>query len=427
MELFWQQQKKVFSSSATGVRFHADNRVLFVIGILLCYGLCYGFLKNRSCVNQLLSVLHAIGEALDKNIQSDLIYLDFTKAFDSVDHSILLASSAKITPFMELFWQQQKKMFSSSATGVRFHADNRVLFVIGILLCYGLCYGFLKNRSCVNQLLSVLHAIGEALDKNIQSDLIYLDFAKAFDSVDHSILLAKLNAYGVSGPLFAWFTDYLTGRAQRVVVEGAASKWAPVTSGVPQGSLLGPILFTIFINDLPDEVVGRVRVALYADDTKLYKSVTSVCDCQSLQTTLGNLNSWSKHNRIKFNTSKCKSLTVTRKKFPLVHEYTLDSAQLEHVSTEKDLGVHITSSLSWKPHIHAITAKANKLLGLLKRTCPLITDVTVQRTLFLSLVKSQLRHASLLPRSSHPKGPSRASTTPCHPLDFTNSGGRGLL
>ena len=107
---------------------------------------------------------------------------------------------------------------------------------------------------------------------------------------------------------------------------------------------------------------------MYADDTKLYKSITSICDCQSLQITLGNLNSWSKHNRIKFNT--CKSLTVSRKKSPLVHEYTLDSAQLERVSSEKDLGVHITSSLSWKPHIHAITAKANKHVGLLKRTCP---------------------------------------------------------
>lgn len=98
--------------------------------------------------------------------------------------------------------------------------------------------------------------------KNIQSELIYTDFAKAFDSLDHLILLAKLKVYGVSGPLFAWFTDYLTGRAQRVLVEGAASKWAPVTSTVPQRSLSGPLLFTIFINDLPDKVVGGVRAAL---------------------------------------------------------------------------------------------------------------------------------------------------------------------
>ena len=158
--------------------------------------------------------------------------------------------------------------------------------------------------------------------------------------------------------------------------------------------------------------------------------ITSICDCQSLQTTLGNLNSWSKHNRIKFNTSKCKSLTVTRKKSPLVHEYTLDSAQLERVSTEKDLGVHITSSFSWKLHIHAITAKANKLLGLLKRTSPLITDVTVRRTLHLSLVKSQLCYATQVwsPAQVTLKAhANRVSTTPRHPLDFTNSGGSGLL
>ncbi|PFX23172.1 putative RNA-directed DNA polymerase from transposon X-element [Stylophora pistillata] len=199
-------------------------------------------------------------------------------------------------------------------------------------------HGFMKNRLCVTQLLSVLHAIGEALDKNIQLDLIYLDFAKAFDSVDHLILLAKLKAYGVSGPRFAWFTDYLAGRAQRVIVEGA-SKWAPVTSGVPQGSLLGPLLFTIFIDDLPDEVVGGVRAALYADDTKLYKSVSSICDCQSLKTTLGNLNNWSKRNRIKFNTSNCKSFTVTNKKSPLVHEYTLDSALNLSASPPKKIWV----------------------------------------------------------------------------------------
>lgn len=99
-------------------------------------------------------------------------------------------------------------------------------------------HGFIRNRSCVTQLLSVLHSIGEVLDKNIQSDVLYLDFAKAFDSVDHAILIEKLKWYGVTGNLLEWFTDYLRDRSPRVVIEGVASKRSTVTSSVPQGSIL---------------------------------------------------------------------------------------------------------------------------------------------------------------------------------------------
>ena len=116
--------------------------------------------------------------------------------------------------------------------------------------------------------------------------MIYLDFAKAFDTVDHSVLLKKLRLYEVKGELFCWFKDYLFERTQRVVLKGAASHWSPVTSGVPQGSILGPLLFTLFINDLPDEATDGVKTALYADDTKLYRNVSSTEHCHLIQVTL---------------------------------------------------------------------------------------------------------------------------------------------
>ena len=132
-----------------------------------------------------------------------------------------------------------------------------------------------------------------------------------------------------------------------MVLDGVASQWAPVTPSVPQGSLLGPLLFTIFINDLLGETVGEVRAALYADDTKLYKNVSSVSDCLSLQTTLANLNDWSKGNNINFNTSKCKTLTVTQKKTPPdLRIHPEQQTKLVRVSAEKDLGVTITCTLS---------------------------------------------------------------------------------
>ena len=150
-------------------------------------------------------------------------------------------------------------------------------------------------------------------------------------------------------------------------MDGATSQWAPVTFGVPQGSLLGPLLFVIFINDLADVAVGDVFTSLYADDTKVYSNINTIDDCISMQKTLANMDTWTRDNNIRFNASKCKALTITRKKSPLDFIYKLDNVELERVSTEKDVGVNITNSLTWNTHIHSITAKANKLLGLLKR------------------------------------------------------------
>ena len=154
------------------------------------------------------------------------------------------------------------------------------------------------------------------------------------------------------------------------------------------------MLFVLFINVLPDVIPEDSEAALYADDTKTFQQITSEVDAQHLQQTLTDLTTWSSINNIKFNETKCKVLTVSRKKQPITFNYHISSTNLHRVQEEKDLGVIITWNLSWDSHIHKITAKANKLLGLLRRTCPCLTDVSIRRTLYLSLVKSQLCYAS---------------------------------
>ena len=134
-------------------------------------------------------------------------------------------------------------------------------------------HGFIRVRSCTTQLLEFMEDISEAMDNGEEIDVIYLDFCKAFDKVPHLHLLKKILSYGIQGKVYGWIKDFLTNRVQRVVVNGSESDWSDVTSGIPQGSVLGPILFLIYINDLPDVV--EVLMKLFADDAKLYHTVTN--------------------------------------------------------------------------------------------------------------------------------------------------------
>ena len=248
---------------------------------------------------------------------------------------------------------------------------------------------FLHERSCVTQLLSTLHHIGQLLDRNTQTDVFFIVFAKAFDSVDHGILLKKLKSYGISGNIYNLFNNCLHGRTQRVVLEVAASKWSPVTSGVPQGSILGPVLFPLFINNLPDVMPPETSTTLYADDTKLYRTVTSLEDCSYLQEALFCADKWSKVSNINFNSSKCKVLTLSRRKSPFVSNYHPGPTQLIRVDCKVDLGITVSYNLSWNKHIALIVAKANKMLGLLRRTCLMLVNQDARRTLYQSLVNSR--------------------------------------
>ena len=153
-------------------------------------------------------------------------------------------------------------------------------------------HGFRSGRSCVTNLLETLDYIGAILDRAGQVDCVYLDMSKAFDKVRHDLLMEKLRDAGLGGNLLTWFCAYLYGRRQRVTILGATSRNLPVTSGVPQRSILGPALFLLYVNNLPNSILNS-KVAMFADDTKVYKAVISEDDSAALQQDLDNLSSWS--------------------------------------------------------------------------------------------------------------------------------------
>ena len=223
-------------------------------------------------------------------------------------------------------------------------------------------HGFIPGKSCVTQLVEVIDYIGSLLDSGKQTDVIYLDMSKAFDKVQHSLILDKLRQYNISGNLLNWFTSYLRGRRQRVTVLGATSKERKVTSGVPQGSILGPVLFLLYVNDLP-KTVNTSKVAYFADDTKILKQVDNLQDTAGLQNDIISLNGWATDNGLTFNQMKCKCQRITRKKTPVEYPYALNGSVLAAANQEKDLGVWVSNELCWKKQVVEQTSKANKLLG----------------------------------------------------------------
>ena len=192
-------------------------------------------------------------------------------------------------------------------------------------------------------MLDALEYIGRILDQGGQVDTIYLDMSKAFDRINHQKLLHKLTNSGIGGNLLKWFQSYLTGRRQRVVVIGATSDPLPVCSGVPQGSILGPALFLLYVNNLPD-VIKSSQVSMFADDTKVFSTIRSQDDVKSLQADLLNLEHWSCVSGLTFNQSKCKHQRKTRKILPVTSSYELGNHLIE--TTEVDLEKTSVSSNS---------------------------------------------------------------------------------
>ena len=252
-------------------------------------------------------------------------------------------------------------------------------------------HGFRKQRSCETQLISIIHDLTSNLDKCGQTDVILLDFAKAFDKVPHQRLLYKLKNVGIDDKTLRWINAFLSDRTQQVVIDGALSKTGHVTSGVPQGSVLGPTMFIIYINDLPENILSNVR--LFADDTILYKNINSIDDCKTLNTDLSKLQQWEERWLMEFNVKKCHVLKVTNKKSPINYQYYLHNERLSEVDSAKYLGLHLTKNLKWDHHISKITSKANKVSSFLLRNlkgCP----QSVQVQCFKSMVRPILEYAN---------------------------------
>lgn len=225
-------------------------------------------------------------------------------------------------------------------------------------------HGFVPGRSCVTQLLTVMEAWTEMLDKGTPIDVVYLDFKKAFDSVPHLRLLSKLETYGICGQIKEWIADFLQGRCQRVRVNDELSDWTKVRSGVPQGSVLGPTMFVLCINDLPDGLQGSVKI--YADDTKLYGKASTKDDLCSIQSDLDALMEWSNTWQMHFNTQKCKVLHIGPGN--VKHIYALGDDVLEATSEEKDLGILIDDELKFHNHVAYAVKKANGVLSCIRRS-----------------------------------------------------------
>ena len=256
--------------------------------------------------------------------------------------------------------------------------------------------GFQSGKSTVTALLAVTHDWFKALESRHNVCSVFFDLRKAFDSVPHRLLLEKLNTYALDSHILSWLHSYLAERKQHVVVGGASSPDSPVLSGVPQGSVLGPLLFLIYIDDVSSLQLSENSVLnLYADDMLLYKQIKCSEDYQQLQMDIDKISSWVDHNNLSLNPAKCKTMLLSRKR-NLSHppQLLLNEAPLEQVEAFKYLGVLISSDLSWSRHIDSICAKGKRLIGLLYRRFS--TNVSSERLLemYKYLVRPHLEYAA---------------------------------
>ena len=252
-------------------------------------------------------------------------------------------------------------------------------------------HGFRKKHSTESQLIITLEKVARTLDSNCQTDMLILDFSKAFDTVPHQRLLNKIDYYGVRTKTKRWITTWLTTRSQCVVVDGETSDSVHVDSGVPQGTVLGPLMFLLHINDIGDNITSTIK--LFADDCLLFRPIRTAEDTKALQDDLTKLSEWTDVWQMQFNAKKCYTMHIHKKKNPIIHNYIMGEETLKTVSSQAYLGVELHEKLSWKPHIASVTAKASRTLGFIRRNLGQLSTAVKQQA-YTSLVRPQLEYAA---------------------------------
>ena len=243
-------------------------------------------------------------------------------------------------------------------------------------------HGFRRGRSCTTNLLEFWDYVTGQIDKGVPVDAIYLDLRKAFDTVPHKRLLLKLHAYGIEGKILEWIKDWLRNRKQKVVVQGIESSCLPVTSSVVQGSVLGPLCFTVYMDDLEKGLTSFI--SKFADDTKLAYGINSEQDRRHLQEDLNKLIQWTQKWQMNFNTEKC---SVLHFGYNNPHgQYRINNEILESKEEEKDLGVYISTSMKASRHCAEVVKKANKTMGIIRRNFK-----NLNRKVIVKLYKSLVR------------------------------------
>lgn len=256
-------------------------------------------------------------------------------------------------------------------------------------------HGFMKGRSTTTNLGVFIDSVIRGMDGGSQVDVVYTDFEKAFDRVDHMILLQKLYELGIRGNLLRWMESYLRNRSQAVVVGGFCSDFREICSGVPQGSILGPFLYTSYLYDI-GRCFQHAKYLMYADDTKIYMQIKSQRDCMNLQSDLVRMGEYYSDNRIDINISKCQYISYTRKKKSIHFDYQITKVNLKKVDRVMDLGVMMDAKLSFSDHVQHISNKALKSLGFVLRVSRPFSDTGCLKLLYNSYVRSVLEYCSII-------------------------------